>query len=97
MPPPRYCYFAVQKAATFTVVHGNVDVVPTRYRILAEYGVAMVTMVVHRVLAISKILPDRIGKKFVLRRGGPVAVARGIGFVGALHLLQEYNVCADAA
>src|SRR3954462_1533953 len=97
MPPTRYRYFTVQKAAAFAVVHGNVDIVPTRYRILAEYGVAMVPMVVHRVLAISEILPDRIRKKFVLRRGGPVAVARGICLVGALYLLQEYDVCADAA
>src|ERR1041384_7268915 len=96
MAPTRYCYFTVQETATFAVVHGDVDIVPTRYRILAEYGVSMVAMVVHRILAISEIFPDRIGQKFVLRRGRPVAMAGGDGLVRALNFLQKYDVCANA-
>ena len=72
-------------------------VVPSRNRVLAEYGIAVMAAAIDRVPAVGKIVPYRIGQEFVLRADRPVVVALGVAFVQSLDLLQKHQVRANVA
>src|SRR6476661_1613644 len=95
--PPRNRYFAMQKPASLESMRRDILVVPARYGIARENGIAVMTMVVDRVAAVRKIAPYGISQELCLGLRRPVSMTRGIPVVSTLHLLQEDDVGAERA
>ena len=95
--PARDRHFAVEQPALLEAVRGDVLVVPVLDRKARQDGVAVVAVVVDRVAPVGEIAPHRVGEELVLRLDRPVAVARGLALVRALHFLQENDVGAERA
>ena len=57
----------------------------------------MMTEIVHGILTVYTIGPLLIGKKFVLRRMGPMLPALGMAGMTALHFLQKNDVGIQSA
>ena len=57
--------FAVQKAALREMVNGNINIIPGHKGLLAQNGVAMMTVLVDRIFTISMVRPDGISQEQV--------------------------------
>ena len=66
---------------------------PGLERHFAEYGVAMVAMLVDGILAIGVVRPDRVGKEFQLIALRPAWNLAGQLTMLADHFLKKHHAC----
>ena len=90
-------HHAVQHAAAFEQVRGNVLVRLREDRKTREHRVTVVAMARIGVPAVCDLVPDFVGDELVLRLSRPVAITRRMPPVHSLHLLQEQDVGGEAA
>ncbi len=94
-PVTRQCQHAVQQAAAGRFHQRYVDIVPVNKIKLAEYGIAVVALVINGVFAIGMMMPDLVGKKLELAAVRPVFVLQGMAQVLTLYFLQKQDVRID--
>ena len=87
----------VQETALREAQHRGVDVVPAHEWELAEDGVAVVTVLIDRILAIGVVCPDGVGEVLQLGLRRPARHLFLVFAVGAHHLLQKHNVGSTVA
>ena len=87
----------MEQATALRASDGDVPVFEMRDRKLRQHSVAVVSLGVDRVAAISVLRPDAVGQELVVWRRRVVGVAVGVPGVAARHLLQEHYIGANGA
>ncbi len=82
----------MQQAAPFKTQLRHILVVGMRDGEARQDGIAVVTVVIDDIAAISCRLPNVFGQKIVLRGLRPVLVPFGVPEMQALHFLQKNNI-----
>jgi hypothetical protein len=82
----------VQQSAALEAMRGNIRVERLQYREAAQYRVAVMSRLIHRILAIGGMRPDLLRDEFVLRAFRIVVIALTVQRMLALHFLQEHDV-----
>ena len=83
---------AMQQAAAGTLETRQVEIVPFRDQVLAQYGVAVMSLFIDRVFTIGVMRPDTVRQEFELAYIGP---GRNLGFmvkVASLNFLQQHDI-----
>src|SRR3989338_7649069 len=87
--PPVKIDFAMQQPAAFKAMRGNIHVKRLQNWKAAEYRVAMMSRLIHRILAIDGMQPDFFRDELMLRAARIVMKTLGMARMFALHFLQK--------
>ena len=90
--PIRQFNLAMQQPAAFKAMRGNINVQGLQDRKAAEYRVAMMPRLIHRVLAVGAMWPDFPRDEFVLRTVRIVVKTLRMARVLTLRFLQKNDV-----
>lgn len=82
--------FGVQHAALFAAVRGDVLIVRLANGEFGQHGIAMVAVRVHRIFAVTVVMPNAVRQKLHLSGFG--AQGMTVFAVQILHFLQENQV-----
>jgi hypothetical protein len=88
---------AVEEATLLEPIGRGVDLLGMKYWKFRQKGITVMAVGVEGILAVGRILPYRIGKKFVLRLSRPIAMLFRPSGIFANHLLQEDDVGVNRA
>lgn len=86
---------AVQKPALIETVVSHILIVLSQYRVARKNRVAMMTVIVGHILAISMIAPKLLSEKMMLRLIGPVSVLLRVFEMLALDFLKKDDVSIE--
>ena len=94
---PGRLKYAVQHASFFVLADRYINVVEVRNRKLRQDRVAVMSVRIHSVPAVSKVMPDRVSQELILAGSRPPGQSACVAMMRAQHFLQEYDVCAGFA
>src|SRR3989338_6488870 len=83
---------AMQQPAAFKAMCGNIHVYRLHDWKAAEYRVAMMSRLIHAILAICEMRPNFFRDEFMLRSAWVVVIALGMARMLALHFLQKNDI-----